>query len=168
MLTIQLAQFKQTESTATSVCSPGFLSVVSISIHPWKNRDCCRLQAEKEAVTLKSNLNLLNEAKGFLLRQQITPRQTYACRRAQTHTQRFILRFRLPHTAVFCFVLPVFYDWQRFSSMSEILLLDSQETSYMVSTFRVEIAAIVGNYSWGWGFFRTSIWTVFFPLKDVA
>lgn len=43
MRTIQLAQFKQTESTATSVGSPGFLSVFSVSIHPWKNR----LQAEK-------------------------------------------------------------------------------------------------------------------------
>lgn len=43
MHTIQLTWFKPTESIATSVSSPGFLSVFSVSIHPWKNR----LQGEK-------------------------------------------------------------------------------------------------------------------------
>jgi len=37
-------------------------------------------EERREAVTLKSNLNLLNEAKGSL------QRRAYACRRAQTHS----------------------------------------------------------------------------------
>lgn len=85
-----------------------------------------------------------------------------ACTNTHTHTQRFILRFRLPRSAVFCFVLPVFYDWRRFSSMSEFFLFNSQETPYMVSIFRVEIAAIVGSHPWGRAFLRKASGQIFF------
>lgn len=76
MRTIQLARFKQTESTATSVGSPGFLSVVSVFIHPWKNR----LQAEKRGSHSQVKSKLAEWG------QRFSSETTYAYRRAQTHT----------------------------------------------------------------------------------